>query len=79
MGKHRLDWQKEKPYVTTPSWIYYYSRETARLARTICPTGTLYMHIGDRLGTIYENQVLVSRGLSTSLETYSYYKEEHTV
>jgi len=22
---------------------------------------------------------LVSRGLSTSLETYSYYKEEHTV
>jgi transposase len=31
--------------------------ETARLARTINPKGTVYMHIRDHLGTIYENQV----------------------
>jgi transposase len=31
--------------------------ETAQLARTICPKGTLYMHIRDQLGTIYENQL----------------------
>ena len=30
--------------------------ETAQLARTICPKGTLYMHIRDQLGIIYENQ-----------------------
>ena len=30
--------------------------ETARLARTICPKGTLYMHIRDQLGIIYETQ-----------------------
>lgn len=30
--------------------------ETARLARTICPQGTLYMQIRDQLGVIYENQ-----------------------
>lgn len=30
--------------------------ETARLAWTICPKGTLYMHIRDQLGIIYENQ-----------------------
>ncbi len=30
--------------------------ETARLARTICPKGTLYMQIRDHLGVIYENQ-----------------------
>ncbi len=30
--------------------------ETARLARTICPKGTLYMHIRDQLGIIYENR-----------------------
>ena len=30
--------------------------ETARLARTICPKGTLYMHIRDQLGIISENQ-----------------------
>lgn len=39
----------------------------------------LSMHIHDHLGAIYENQVLVSGGLSTSLETYSYYKEKHTI
>ncbi len=31
--------------------------ETAQLARTICPKGTLYMHIRDQLGIIYENQL----------------------
>src|SRR6266700_5237620 len=31
--------------------------ETARLARTICPKGTLYMQIRDQLGPIYENQL----------------------
>jgi transposase len=30
--------------------------ETVRLARTICPKGTLYMHIRDQLGAIYEDQ-----------------------
>lgn len=30
--------------------------ETVRLARTICPEGTLYMQIRDQLGVIYENQ-----------------------
>src|SRR6266516_2682978 len=30
--------------------------ETARLARVINPKGTLYMHIRDQLGVIYENQ-----------------------
>jgi transposase len=30
--------------------------ETARLARTICPKGTLYMHIRDHLGVIYEDE-----------------------
>jgi transposase len=30
--------------------------ETARLAWTICPKGTLYMHIRDQLGVIYENE-----------------------
>ena len=30
--------------------------ETARLARTINPKGTLYMHIRDQLGAIYEDQ-----------------------
>lgn len=30
--------------------------ETARLARTINPKGTLYMHIRDQFGKIYENQ-----------------------
>ena len=30
--------------------------ETVRLARTICPEGTLYMQIRDHLGVIYENQ-----------------------
>src|SRR5436305_11119114 len=30
--------------------------ETARLARTICPQGPLYMQIRDQLGVIYENQ-----------------------
>jgi transposase len=34
--------------------------ETARLARTICPQGTLYMRIRDQLGVIYENQSFVS-------------------
>src|SRR5215470_18969073 len=34
--------------------------ETARLARTICPQGTLYMRIRDQLGVIYENQSSVS-------------------
>ena len=29
--------------------------ETTRLARTICPQGTLYMQIRDQLGVIYEN------------------------
>jgi transposase len=30
--------------------------ETARLAWTICPKGTLYMHMRDQLGVIYENE-----------------------
>jgi transposase len=30
--------------------------ETARLARTICPQGTLYMQIRDQLGVIYEDE-----------------------
>src|SRR6266516_5238955 len=30
--------------------------ETARLARTICPQGMLYMHLRVQLGVIYENQ-----------------------
>ncbi len=30
--------------------------ETVCLARTICPKGTLYMHIRDQLGAIYEDQ-----------------------
>ncbi len=30
--------------------------ETAQLARTICPQGTLYMQIRDQLGVIYEDQ-----------------------
>src|SRR5947209_9842018 len=30
--------------------------ETARLARTICPQGTLYMQIRDQLGVLYEDQ-----------------------
>jgi transposase len=34
--------------------------ETARLARTICPKGTLYMRIRDQLGVIYENQSFAS-------------------
>jgi transposase len=34
--------------------------ETARLARTICPKGTLYMQIRDHLGPIYENQLFAS-------------------
>ncbi len=34
--------------------------ETARLARTICPKGTLYMQIRDQLGPIYENQLFAS-------------------
>jgi len=34
--------------------------ETARLARTICPEGTLYMRIRDQLGVIYENQFFAS-------------------
>lgn len=34
--------------------------ETARLARTICPKGTLYMHIRDQLGIIYENESFAS-------------------
>lgn len=31
--------------------------ETVRLARRICPKGTLYMQIRDQLGVIYENQL----------------------
>jgi transposase len=34
--------------------------ETARLARTICPKGTLYVQIRDQLGPIYENQLFAS-------------------
>lgn len=34
--------------------------ETARLARTINPKGTLYMQIRDQLGLIYENQQFAS-------------------
>jgi len=30
--------------------------ETVRLARTICPKGTLYMQIRDHLGAVYEDQ-----------------------
>ncbi len=33
--------------------------ETAHLARTICPRGTLYMQIRDQLGVIYEDQSFV--------------------
>lgn len=33
--------------------------ETARLARTICPHGTLSMQIRDQLGVIYTNQSFV--------------------
>ena len=46
--------------------------ETVRLSRTICPKGTLYMHIRDQLGAIYENQSFaglhlpVHRGLDRS-------------
>jgi transposase len=34
--------------------------ETARLARVINPEGTLYMHIRDELGVLYENQSFAS-------------------
>src|SRR6266567_1206934 len=34
--------------------------ETARLARTICPQGTAYMHIRDQFGEIYEDQSFAS-------------------
>src|SRR5215467_2804516 len=34
--------------------------ETVRLARRICPKGTLYMQIRDQLGVIYENQLFTS-------------------
>ena len=39
-----------------PSGLTTIPEETARLARTICPKGTLYMHIRDHLGVIYGDE-----------------------
>lgn len=40
-----------------PSGSASIPEETARLARTICPKGTLYMRIRDQLGVIFENHL----------------------
>ena len=40
-----------------PSGSVSIPEETARLARTICPKGTLYMRIRDQLGVIFENRL----------------------
>ncbi len=40
-----------------PSGSVSIPEETARLARTICPKGTLYMRIRDQLGVIFENHL----------------------
>jgi transposase len=39
-----------------PSGSVPIPEETARLARAISPKGTVYMHIRDQLGVIYEDQ-----------------------
>jgi transposase len=52
MGEYCFEWWEEN-FDVIPE-------ETARLARTICPKGTLYMQIRDQLGPIYENQVFAS-------------------
>jgi hypothetical protein len=55
--KHQCDQEETIHMSLPPSGSVSIPEETARLARTICPKGTLYMRIRDQLGVIFENHL----------------------